>query len=107
MDSDQDRLLGKIREFRALAEERYPIRKLLLYGSHARGEARTDSDIDVALIMDVHDIRERIRTTAALYTLAHQVDPAIEPRCISSHDYENCEPASILGEIKRTAIEVP
>ena len=106
MASGKDVVIEKLRLFRTLVKDSFPVQKTLLYGSHARGEAGADSDIDVALIMDVEDIRERIRTTAALYTLAARIDPAIEPRCISTQDYDSCEPASILAEIERTSIEV-
>jgi uncharacterized protein len=30
----------------------HPLRQVILFGSHARGEARTDSDVDLCLVAD-------------------------------------------------------
>ena len=99
-------VLDKIRRFRELVVGRYPVRKVLLYGSYAKGLASDGSDIDVAVIVDLPTFKERIRVGAELFLHASSIDPAIEPRCVSWDDYLDCEPASILAEIKRTAVEV-
>jgi antitoxin ChpS len=38
--------------FLASARRRYPIVEAWLYGSRARGDAREDSDVDLALVID-------------------------------------------------------
>jgi predicted nucleotidyltransferase len=47
-----DEILGILRDQRKLLQERYPLRRLALFGSWARGEAREDSDIDVLVEVD-------------------------------------------------------
>ena len=84
----------------------FPIRKVLLYGSYAKGRASADSDIDVAVVIDESDHSRRVEITAKLYHHAADVDVAIEPKCIFWDEYQNHDPASILSEIISTSIEV-
>lgn len=47
-----DEIMATLREQRPLLSRRYPIQRLALFGSWARGEAREDSDVDVLLEVD-------------------------------------------------------
>lgn len=47
-----DEILATLREQRAILSGRYPIRRLALFGSWARGEAREDSDVNVLVEVD-------------------------------------------------------
>ncbi|HZF11613.1 MAG TPA: nucleotidyltransferase domain-containing protein [Thermoanaerobaculia bacterium] len=47
-----DQVLATLREQHALLSRRYPIRRLALFGSWARGDARADSDVDVLVDVD-------------------------------------------------------
>ncbi len=96
----------KVLRFYESARESLAIRKVLLYGSHAKGQARESSDIDVAVVVDEPDHARRIEITATLFHWAFQVDPAIEPKCIFSDEYDNYDKASILSEIIGTSVEI-
>jgi hypothetical protein len=48
----RDEIIGTLRRHRAQLSARYPIRRLALFGSWARGEARADSDVDVLVDVD-------------------------------------------------------
>lgn len=58
-----------------------PVRMIVLYGSYAKGSERTDSDIDIAVVVD--ELREDWLTTSKkLFLLASEIDMAIEPNLI-------------------------
>ena len=48
----KEQILHTLREQRELLSHRYPIRRLALFGSWARGDAQEKSDIDVLVEVD-------------------------------------------------------
>ena len=50
--STKDQILETLRKKRVELELRYPIRRMALFGSWARGEASEDSDVDVLIEVD-------------------------------------------------------
>lgn len=103
MDKDEVDIIIILQEFYKLIKPLYSVKALLLYGSYAKGTYNKDSDIDVAVIIDETDYSKKINITATLFKISAKVDLRIEPKCIYLNDYLNCEPASILAEIKRSA----
>lgn len=47
-----EEILTTLREQRQVLSQSYPIRRMALFGSWARGEAREDSDVDVMVDVD-------------------------------------------------------
>jgi uncharacterized protein len=47
-----EEILTTLRQQYTVLSRRYPIRRLALFGSWARGEAREDSDVDVLVDID-------------------------------------------------------
>lgn len=47
MVQTRDDILFKLRQQKAMLCQRYPLRRLALFGSWARGEQTTDSDVDI------------------------------------------------------------
>jgi uncharacterized protein len=47
-----EEILTTLREQRQILSRSYPIRRMALFGSWARGEAREDSDVDVMIDVD-------------------------------------------------------
>lgn len=95
-DPDLDALLGWLRRrLTALYGDR--LVRLVLYGSHARGEARAGSDIDVALVLrgtvDAPDEVDRTAGVVADAVLAHGRFVSIYP--LSEADYEGAERAIV------------
>jgi predicted nucleotidyltransferase len=72
-------------------------RMVVLYGSYAKGTAREDSDIDIAVIVDQisGDYLDQI---FLLYKIRRDIDDRIEPVLLESTD----DPSGFLDEIKRT-----
>jgi uncharacterized protein len=48
----KEQILRSLHEQRIVLNQRYPIRRLSLFGSWARGDAREDSDVDVLVDVD-------------------------------------------------------
>jgi hypothetical protein len=48
----KEQILFTLREQRGLLEHRYPIRRLALFGSWARGDALEESDVDILVDVD-------------------------------------------------------
>ena len=104
MVTKENYIKEKAIEFYNKVKQHYPVKKILLFGSYAKGNFNEDSDIDIAVIIDEKEIEKnkRIEITSELYKIASGIDVYIEPKCIFLNEYLNHEPASILAEIIRT-----
>jgi len=98
--------MKKARLFYARTRSELPIRKMFLYGSYAAGHPDKESDIDIGVVLDSSKTTDLYSAGLHLWRIAHSIDVKIEPFCILSDEYESCEPASILAEIKRTAVSI-
>ena len=99
-------ILNKLKRFRQLLEkEGISVEKLILYGSHARGTARRDSDIDVCVVSKNFG-KDIIEERCYLFHQAPKIDARIEPIAFSLHDYETNRLSPILHEIQKTGIEI-
>jgi len=69
------------------------LRGILLYGSEARGEARTDSDMDVLVLLDrVAEYGEDVwRCLEALCPLALKLGRRISPKPVDAQQYESLD----------------
>ncbi|MCD6175596.1 MAG: nucleotidyltransferase domain-containing protein [Planctomycetes bacterium] len=95
-----------VKRFNECLSRQLPVKKVLLYGSYAKGCPRADSDVDVAVFLDYPDHARRLEIAAKLFHFAADIDIEIEPKCFFWDEYTNYDKASILAEIIRTAIEV-
>ncbi|MFP4141319.1 MAG: nucleotidyltransferase domain-containing protein [Phycisphaerae bacterium] len=87
-----DELLKTIRERLARAHgER--LRGLVLYGSQARGQASSGSDIDVLVLLDdpVSYGRDLEKNLEALYPLSLELDRRISAKPVSAREYETVD----------------
>lgn len=106
MDQGQSIIREKVLRFYKSVEKLFPIKKVFLYGSYAKGLANEHSDIDVAVVIDEADHSKRIEITAKLFHSAFDIDASIEPKCIFWDEYNNYDKASILSEIINTGVEI-
>lgn len=106
MAQESDRIKSAVVTFYQTVKEHYPVLKIFLYGSYAKGNHTPDSDIDVGVVIDATDHSRRIEITADLFRLARTINNAIEPKCIFRDEFETCDNASILSEIIRSGIDI-
>jgi predicted nucleotidyltransferase len=63
----------------AVKESGIPVEGAVVYGSHARGEATPDSDIDLIVISSLFDPPRDRRLTGLLWRLRAKTDSRVEP----------------------------
>ena len=74
---------------------------IFLYGSHARGTATKDSDIDIAVVVDqVPD--DYLTAVSKLWSLTRKVNLNIEPVLLTEADNQS----GFLQTVERTGIAV-
>lgn len=93
------------RQFKELLLKRgYPVRRVVLFGSVAKGTARPDSDIDIAVITDTF-LPSRIREGGDILLASKDVNIHIATVTLHPDDFNR--PFFTLGsEIERTGVEV-
>jgi len=74
-----------------LRDNGIPVWRLYLFGSHAKGTAQADSDIDLAVFLGQDEI-DGFSEDVQLMRLTRKVDLNIEPHCFSRRDFENLDP---------------
>lgn len=97
----EEKVLTVAREYAAAVRKTMNVRDIFLYGSHARGEAKKDSDIDIAVVADQVP-GDYIDTMASLWRLTNDVDEDIEPVLLLTSDDES----GFLDTVRRTGIAV-
>ncbi len=81
-------------------KNKYDIRDVILFGSYARNTYHTDSDIDLAIIMN--NVTDRIDMQAELMKLRRKVDLRIEPHPFDYSDFNQNDP--MVDEIRKYGI---
>jgi uncharacterized protein len=81
------------------------VEKAFLYGSHARGEASPDSDIDVMLVSKSFDNSDEEANIKA-WSFTRKVDTRIEPYTVGLHQFLNDEVSPLLQIVKQDGVEV-
>jgi len=95
-----------IKEFvNALKREGITIDRVILYGSHATGNVRPDSDIDVAVISRDFG-KDRVEEGMILFRIAGKIDPRLEPVPFSTKMYEEDTWIPLIYEIRERGEEL-
>lgn len=87
-----------------LEQDHFPVQQAFVFGSRITGQARLDSDLDVAIIS--RNVTDYFDSNVYLLKKAHQLSDSIliEPHGFNSKDFVNDSP--LVWEIKRTGIRV-
>ena len=86
-----------------LEKHKIPIKKAVLFGSYARGTARPESDIDIALVSEAFT-GDRFEDRQRIVPYRRKVDARLEPLPFTPEDFEN---GGIMAEeIKENGITV-
>ena len=92
-----------IKYIRELERHKIPIRKAVLFGSYAKGLAKPESDIDVAIISDAFS-GDRFKDRQRIIPLRRKIDSRIEPLPLPLKTFDNG--GMLAEEIKRNGIVI-
>lgn len=97
----ENKVLTLARQYADAVRDTIPAKDVFLYGSHAKGVATKDSDIDIAIV--VNDIPgDYLSVMASLWKLGRSISQEIEPVLLSLEDADS----GFFQTVRRTGIPV-
>jgi predicted nucleotidyltransferase len=97
-------IVQKLHKLKTQLHPTLRVKRMFLFGSYARGTFSENSDIDVCIITD--GVQDNFLSMLDIAPIAVHVDPRIEAVVFSSREYAEEPTYGLLGEIKRTGIEI-
>ncbi|MGV8146396.1 MAG: nucleotidyltransferase domain-containing protein [Alkaliphilus sp.] len=82
-----------------------PIEKVIVFGSYAKDNYSSDSDIDIAIFSDYFKTMGRVDGIMYILMDASDYDVDTEPQAFTVDDFNN--PLGIVEEIIKTGVELP
>ncbi len=92
-----------VRTYLRAVRQKFPIKKAYLFGSYAKGTAREESDIDLAIISSAF-VGNHFQDDVQLGLVKLDIDLRIEPVGFRPEDFT--EENMLAEEILRTGIEI-
>lgn len=93
-------VVTNVRKYKRLVAAHFEQATVYLYGSYSKGTARSDSDIDVAVV--VPEVKgDFLTASSVLWALTWKVNTLIEPVLI-----EENHPSPLYEEVLKTGIRI-
>jgi len=105
MDRIPESLQKIITEYIIKLSKQIPIKKVILFGSYAKGNTHKYSDVDIAIFSDYFKDMSRIDGLYFLLLNAADYDIDLEPQPFTMDEYD--QPVGLVNEILKTGIELP
>lgn len=103
---DKKQIIKIIKKFvKALEQHGISVDHIILYGSYAKGKARPDSDIDVAVVSKNFG-KDRVEEGMTLFRIAGEIDSRLEPVPISISAYEKDTWVPLIYEIREKGVRL-
>ena len=98
---DNEEVIDKLKMYKKLLSKYMKFDEMILFGSYATGNAREDSDVDVAIVVKTLT-GDYFSTRPLLWRIRREVDDRIEPVLIEkTHDE-----SGFLSEIMKTGVAI-
>jgi uncharacterized protein len=108
MAQSRRKVIALIRRYVTALEARgISVERVILFGSHASGQARAWSDIDLAVISPKFALLSLLERYEQLGLANRNLQAALDVVGFSPSQVAHCEPGSMLDEILRTGVDVP
>lgn len=95
-----------IKDYVEVLKKDIPIQRVVIYGSYAKGKAKKDSDIDLAIISPKFGKNPQEDGKYLFGKLWEVNDSKIEPIGYSPKDFQNPYPSPLLYEIRKYGKEI-
>jgi len=93
----------------AILRERFPVEQVVLFGSKARGDADSESDIDLLVLTSrPMSHAEKDSITDAIFDVQLELDVTISTLIVSTEEWEHglCQVLPIKYEVDRDGVAV-
>jgi predicted nucleotidyltransferase len=101
-------IINIVRQYLAEVERAgIPVLAGVLYGSHARGDAHKESDIDLLVVSKEPAQRHATRNADLLWQLRALVDFRIEPLLVDQKRWEHDDGSPMLATIRKEGYVIP
>ncbi|MCK4357801.1 MAG: nucleotidyltransferase domain-containing protein [Candidatus Cloacimonetes bacterium] len=98
---DQRKVINIVKQFGELVRQNYSVNQIYLFGSYAKGNAKEESDIDVAIVLEkIGD--DYLEQSTKLFQLRRKIDLRIEPVLLEL----NNDISGFLEEIRSNGVLV-
>ena len=98
---DQKKIINIVKKYAEVVKQNYSVNQIYLFGSYAKGNAREESDIDVAIILDKFG-DDYLEQSTKLFQLRRKIDLRIEPVLLEL----NNDISGFLNEIQTNGIQI-
>ena len=85
-----------VKSYAEVVRSRFPLKRVILFGSFARGTQRPDSDIDVAVVLESQPA-DFLDAETELFKLCRDIDLRIEPVIVE----DESDPSGFYEDISR------
>ena len=99
-------LIKELKNFHKEISVDYPIKKMILFGSRAKGRERENSDVDLLLVSKKFLGKRRLKRSPDLY-LRWNLDYPVDFVCLTPKEFENKKKEiGIVQEAVKDGVEI-